>query len=76
MGMEVNERQNKCYGFQKGWTCGGNNERWSYGVKFVNVVNGYIYFGFTFTTKLSYREGTSTFAAKGKKAADIKPSRG
>ena len=31
----------------------------------MNVVNDliYIYIGFTFTTKLSYREGTSTFAA-------------
>jgi len=37
----------------------------------VNVVNGYTYFGFTFTTKLSYREGTSIFVAKGKKTVSI-----
>ena len=34
----------------------------------MNVVNSYTYLGFTFTTKLSYREGTSAFVAKGKKA--------
>ena len=34
----------------------------------MNVVNSYTYLGFTFTTKLSYREGTSTFVGKGKKA--------
>ena len=46
----------------------GKHEYWYYAGKSMNVVNSYIYLGFTFTTKLSYREGTSAFVAKGKKA--------
>ena len=46
----------------------GKHEKWYYAGKSLNVVNSYTYVGFTFTTKLSYREGTSTFVGKGKKA--------
>ena len=46
----------------------GNQEKWYYAGKSMNMANSYTYLGFTFTTKLSYREGTSAFVAKGKKA--------
>ena len=31
----------------------------------MNVVNSYTYLGFTFTAKLSYKEGTDFFCSKG-----------
>ena len=67
MGMEVNEDKTKVMVFRKGRHL-GKHEKWHYSGKSVIVVNSYIYLGFTFTTKLSYTEGTSAFAAKGKKA--------
>ena len=67
MGMEVNEDKTKVMVFRKGGHL-GKHEKWYYAGKSVNVVNSYTYLGFTFTTKLSYREGTSAFVAKGKKA--------
>ena len=67
MGMEVNEDKTKVMVFRKGGHL-GKHEKWYYAGKSVNVVKSYTYLGFTFTTKLSYREGTSTFVAKGKKA--------
>ena len=67
MGMEVNEGKTKVMVFRKGGHL-GKHEKWYYAGKFMNVVNSYTHLGFTFTTKLSYREGTSVFVAKGKKA--------
>ena len=67
MGMEVNEDKIKVMFFRKGGHL-GKQEKWYYAGKSMNVVNSYTYLGFTFTTKLSYREGTFTFVAKGKKA--------
>ena len=65
MGMEVNEDKTKVMVFRKGGHL-GKHEKWYYAAKSVNVVNSYL--RFTLTTKLSYREGTSAFVAKGKKA--------
>ncbi|MCB4773617.1 MAG: hypothetical protein LGB05_08370, partial [Sulfurovum sp.] len=65
--MEVNEGKTKVMVFRKGGHL-GKHEKWYYAGKSMNVVNSYTYLGFTFTTKLSYREGTSAFVAKGKKA--------
>ena len=67
MGMEVNEGKTKVMIFRKGGPL-GKHEKWYYAGKSMNVFNSYTYLGFTFTTKLSYREGTSAFVAKGKKA--------
>ena len=67
MGMEVNEAKTKVMVFRKGGHL-GKHEKWFYAGKSMNVVNSYTYLGFTFTTKFSYREGTSAFVAKGKKA--------
>ena len=65
MGMELNEGKTKVMVFRKGGHL-GKHEKWYYAAKSVNVVNSYL--RFTLTTKLSYREGTSAFVAKGKKA--------
>ena len=67
MRMEVNEAKTKVMVFRKGGHL-GKHEKWYYADKYMNVVNIYTYLDFTFTTKLSYREGTSAFVAKGKKA--------
>ncbi len=64
---QVNEAKTKVVVFRKGGHL-GKHEKWYYAGKSMNVVNSYTYLGFTFTTKLSYREGTSAFVAKGKKA--------
>ena len=65
--MEINEGRTKVMVFRKGGHL-GKHEKWYYAGKSMNMVNSYTYLGFTFTTKLSYRKGTSAFAAKGKKA--------
>jgi hypothetical protein len=67
MGMEVNEGKTKVMVFRKGGHL-GKHEKWFYNGNPVNVVNSYTYLGFTFTTKLSFKEGTDSFVAKGKKA--------
>ena len=66
MGMEVNEDKTKVMVFRKGGHL-GKHEKWYHNGNSVNVVNSYTYLGFTFTTKLSYKEGTDVFVAKGKK---------
>ena len=66
MGMEVNEGKTKFMVFRKGGHH-GKHEKWYYAGKSMNVINNYTHLGFTFTTKLSYREGTFTFVAEGKK---------
>ena len=60
MGMELNEGKTKVMVFRKGGHL-GKHEKWYYAGKSVNVINSYTYLDFTFTTKLSYREGTSVF---------------
>ena len=35
----------------------GKREKWYYNGNLVNVVNSYTYLGFTFTVKVSYKEG-------------------
>ena len=67
MGMEANEAKTKVMVFRYGGHL-GKHEKWYYAGKSMKVVNSYTYFGFYFTTKLSYREGTYAFVAKGKKA--------
>ena len=67
MGMEINKDKTKVMVFRKGGRL-GKHEKWYYNGNLVNVVNSYMYLGFTFTTKLSYKEGTDVFVAKVKKA--------
>ena len=60
LGMEVNESKTKVMIFRKGGHLGINEKRYYNGM-LVNVVNSHTYFGFTFTTKLSFRVGTDAF---------------
>ena len=67
LGMEVNESKTKVMVFRKGGHLGINEKRYYNGM-LVNVVNSYTYFGFTFTTKLSFGVGTDAFVGEKKKA--------
>ena len=65
--LSVNEEKTKVMVFRKGGYL-GQNEKWYYDGKALEVVNKYCYLGYIFTTMLSFNIGTSTLVAKGKKA--------
>ena len=56
--------------FRKGGSL-SRREKWFYEGNQIQVANSYCYLGYTFTTMLSAKLGTSHLAAKGKKAVYI-----
>ena len=67
MKMEVNKDKTKIMVFRKeGFLA--KHEKWFYNETRLEVVNNYCYIGFSFTTKLSCKQGT---AAKGKKSGNM-----
>jgi hypothetical protein len=67
LNMYVNEDKSKIMVFRKGGYL-GQNEKWFFDGKALEVVNRYCYLGYTFSTMLSFNIGTSTLVTKGKKA--------
>jgi len=67
MKMEVNKDKTKIMVFRKGGFL-AKHEKCFYNDTRLEVVNNYCYLGFNFTAKLSCKQGTDHFAAKGKKA--------
>ena len=68
--MTVNKDKTKIMVFRKGGFL-ARNERWFYDGEPVDVVNTYTYLGFTFTTKLSCKIGTTGLVSKAKKALHL-----
>ena len=67
MKLTINLDKTKIIVFRKGGYL-GKREKWFLGGHQLEVVNSYCYLGFTFTTMLSYKIGTSHLVTKAKKA--------
>ena len=65
--LEVNIDKTKIIVFRKGGFL-SKFENWKFNGQKVEVVNEYCYLGYTFTTMLSYKNGTKHLVGKGKKA--------
>ena len=65
--LTVNKDKTKIRVFGKGGITGRREHCFFEGQE-LEIVNSYCYLGFTFTTKLSLKEGTAQLVAKGKKA--------
>jgi hypothetical protein len=65
--LMVNKEKTKIMVFRKGGFL-GQNEQWNYDSERLEVVNKYLYLGFTFTTMLSFNIGTSHLLIKAKRA--------
>jgi hypothetical protein len=65
--LEVNKDKTKIMVFRKGGYL-SSREKWYYDNEKIEVVNSYSYLGYTFTTMLSAKRGTSHLSAKGRKA--------
>ena len=67
LGLTVNTDKSKVMVFRKGRLL-GRSERWFIGGNILEVVNRYLYLGFTFTTAMNANEAAKQLAAKGKKS--------
>ena len=67
LGLTVNIDKTKVMVFRKGGFL-GQHEKWFIDGKRLEVVNKYVYLGYTFTTTMSPFEGVKQLAVKGKKA--------
>lgn len=69
LGLTVNINKTKIMVFRKGGHL-SRHEKWFYGNTPLEVVNNYSYLGFTFTTRLSFVNSSTTLIAKAKKATN------
>ena len=67
LGLTVNTDKSKVMVFRKGGFL-GRSERWFIGGKILEVVNRYLYLGFTFTTAMNANEAAKQLAVKEKKS--------
>ena len=68
IGLEINKDKTKVMVFRKGGFL-GRAEKWYIGGQQLEVVNSYVYLGFTFTTTMSFTSSANQLAVKGKRAA-------
>ena len=68
LGLEINISKTKVMVFRKGGFL-SRNEKWFIGNEQLEIVNKYVYLGFTFTTTMSVTQSSKQLALKGKKAA-------
>lgn len=67
LGLTINTDKSKVMVFRHGGFL-ARNEKWSVDGHELEVVNKYVYLGFTFTTTMSLRESANQLATKGKNA--------
>ena len=67
LGLKINTEKSKIMVFRKGGFL-GRCEEWSIDGNQLEVVNKYVYLGFTFTTSMSLQESAKQPALKGKRA--------
>ena len=67
LGLKINTEKSKIMVFRKGGFL-GRYEQWSIDGNQLEVVNKYVYSGFTFTTSMSLQESAKQLALKGKRA--------
>ena len=67
LGLSVNTDKTKIMVFRKGGFL-SRHEKWQLGGNPLEVVNQYVYLGYTFTTTMSINESTTSLASKGKRA--------
>ena len=67
LGLEINTEKSKIMVFRKGGFL-GRYEQWSIDGNELEVVNKYVYLGFTFTTSMRLQESAKQLALKGKRA--------
>ena len=67
LGLKINTEKSKIMVFRKGGFL-GRYEQWSIDGNQLEVVNKYVYLGFTFTTSMSLQESAKQLALKGKRA--------
>ena len=67
LGLTVNTDKSKVVVLRKNG-CLGRSERWFIGGNILEVVNGYLYLGFTFTTAMNADEAAKQLAVMGKKS--------
>jgi hypothetical protein len=67
LGLTINTDKSKVMVFRHGGFL-ARSEKWSVDGQDLEVVNNYVYLGFTFTTTMSLRESANQLAIKGKKA--------
>ena len=66
LGLKINTEKSKIMVFRKGGFL-GRYEQWSIDGNQLEVVNKYVYLGFTFTTSMSLQESAKQLALKGKR---------
>jgi hypothetical protein len=67
LGLTINTDKSKVMVFRHGGFL-ARSEKWSVDCQDLEVVNNYVYLGFTFTTTMSLRESANQLAIKGKKS--------
>ena len=66
LGLKINTEKSKIMVFRKGGFL-GRYEQWSIDGNQLEVVNKYVYLGFTFTPSMSLQESAKQLALKGKR---------